>query len=174
MQKTSDAGVHFMRANPKSFCVGFSFWRTMSQKTSVFLWQGLTWNAPRLISKTSSQFIHSCTCHLRIHVSVRWISILDKCYAYVLNTPENCELPLCLKTFIFAPDNLAPSTREEWFSSSLTIKSPFPTRVGMLVELVAKPIPKAIAAGLPINRATRVSISLWRFRVPSGERTFSH
>ena len=78
-------------------------------------------------------------------------------------------LPLCLKTFILAPDNLAPRTREEWFNSSLTIKSPFPTRVGMLVEFVAKPIPKAIAAGLLRNRATRASSSSWMWRVPGKE-----
>ena len=76
-----------------------------------------------------------------------------------------------MKTLIFAPDNLAPNTSDAWFSSSLTIRSPLPTRVGMLVELVAKPIPNVIAAGLPINRATRCSNSSCRFsRVPAGER----
>ena len=33
-------------------------------------------------------------------------------------------VPLCLNTLIAAPDNLAPKTNEEWFSSSLKIKQP--------------------------------------------------
>lgn len=37
----------------------------------------------------------------------------------------------------------------------------------MLVELVAKPIPKTRAAGLPINSATKDSSSLWMSRVPT-------
>ena len=69
-------------------------------------------------------------------------------------------LPLCLKTLILAPDNLAPKMSDVWLSSSLMIKSPLPTRVGILEELVANPIPKTIAAGLPTNLATTASSSL--------------
>ena len=69
-------------------------------------------------------------------------------------------LPLCLKTLILAPESLAPKIREVWLSSSLMIKSPFPTRAGIFAELVANPIPNTIAAGLPTNRATRPSSSL--------------
>lgn len=72
----------------------------------------------------------------------------------------NLILPLCLKTLIFAPDSLAPKISDVWFSSSLIIRSPLPTRVGMFAELVANPIPNTIAAGLPTNLATRASNSL--------------
>ena len=78
----------------------------------------------------------------------------------------NLILPLCLKTLIFAPDSLAPKMSDVWFSSSLIIRSPLPTRVGMFAELVANPIPNTIAAGLPTNLATRASNSLWISRVP--------
>ncbi len=36
-----------------------------------------------------------------------------------------------------------------------------PTKAGRLVELVAKPMPKTTAAGLPTKRATKLSSSLW-------------
>ena len=78
-------------------------------------------------------------------------------------------LPLCLKTLILAPESLAPKMREVWLSSSLMIKSPFPTRAGIFAELVANPIPNTIAAGLPTNRATRPSSSLWMARVPDNK-----
>ena len=47
--------------------------------------------------------------------------------------------------------------------------STLPTRAGMLAELVAYPIPKTRAAGLPTNRATSFSRSLWMSRVPAEE-----
>ena len=86
------------------------------------------------------------------------LRILIECY-----TPDiviKFILPLCLKTLILAPESLAPKMREVWLSSSLMIKSPFPTRAGIFAELVANPIPNTIAAGLPTNRATRPSSSL--------------
>ena len=43
----------------------------------------------------------------------------------------------------------------------------FPTRAGILVEFVAKPIPNTRAAGFPTNLATIRSRSLWMSRVPT-------
>ena len=105
-----------------------------------------------------------------ININILVLDTVSIMYDYRYSKLQS--LPLCLKTLILAPDNLAPSTSDEWFSSSLTIKSPLPTRVGMLVELVAKPIPNAIAAGLPRKRATRVSSSSWRWRVPDEKTVF--
>lgn len=76
-------------------------------------------------------------------------------------------LPLCLKTLIFAPDNRAPRTREEWFNSSLIMRHFLSTNVGRLVEFVANPMPKTIAASFPINLATRDSSSVWIPSVPT-------
>ena len=36
----------------------------------------------------------------------------------------SCDLPLCLKTLMVAPDNLAPVIREAWFSWSLIMRDP--------------------------------------------------
>ena len=58
-----------------------------------------------------------------------------------------------------------PSTSDP---SRLTL----PTRAGMLVELVAKPIPKQREAGLPTNSATNFSNSLWMVRVPADRRIY--
>ena len=93
-------------------------------------------------------------------------------YSYRCYTPDiviKFILPLCLKTWILAPESLAPKMREVWLSSSLMIKSPFPTRAGIFAELVANPIPNTIAAGLLTNRATRPSSSLWIARVPDNK-----
>ena len=75
-------------------------------------------------------------------------------------------LPLCLNTLILAPESLAPKMRDVWLSSSLIIKDPLPTMVGILPAFVANPIPNTTAAGFPTNRATRASSFWWIERVP--------
>lgn len=49
----------------------------------------------------------------------------------------------------------------------------FPTRAGMFMELVAKPIPKVMADSAPRNWATRLSSSTWMLRLPAGEGKLS-
>lgn len=58
-----------------------------------------------------------------------------------------------------APDVLQPRMREAWLYSSLMIRVAFPARVGMLVELVAKPIPKTTLDSTPRNFANSDSNS---------------
>ena len=56
---------------------------------------------------------------------------------------------LCLKTRMLPPELRAPTTSDEWFVSSEMIRSPLLISAGSVVELVAKPMPVTIAAGLP-------------------------
>uniref|UniRef100_A0A6B0UY00 Uncharacterized protein n=1 Tax=Ixodes ricinus TaxID=34613 RepID=A0A6B0UY00_IXORI len=77
---------------------------------------------------------------------------------------------LCLKTRMVAPDRRQPRMREAWLSSSLRMRQPFWARPGMLVELVAKPMPTVMQASTPRKRATRSSSSWWIASVPSSCR----
>lgn len=47
----------------------------------------------------------------------------------------------------------------------------FPVRAGMFMELVAKPIPKAIDDSTPKNLATNCSSSSWMSRFPAETRS---
>ncbi len=69
---------------------------------------------------------------------------------------------------ILAPDPRAPTAIELWLRESDTIKEPcsiksimhnatWPTRAGIMVEFVAKPMPITMAAGFLKNRAISVS-----------------
>lgn len=64
---------------------------------------------------------------------------------------------------------------DEWLSASLSSSTPEPspsasTRMGIIVELVANPIPIVTAASLPRNCATALSSSRWTSRVPHSAR----
>ena len=61
---------------------------------------------------------------------------------------------LCANTRTVAPLARAPVTMDEWFSESEMSKQPLPTKAGMPSELVAKPMLKTMAAGLPTKSAT--------------------
>lgn len=76
-----------------------------------------------------------------------------------LSTSSKLSMSLCLKVLILAREVRAPLTMDEWLSESEMIRPPLPTRHGIRVELVAKPIPTTIAAGLPTKSATCLSSS---------------
>ena len=75
-----------------------------------------------------------------------------------------------MKTAIEAPDVRQPRIREAWLYSSLIMRVPFPASVGMLVELVAKPIPNTTLDSTPRNLANCDSNSLWTPVVPEGKK----
>lgn len=64
------------------------------------------------------------------------------------------------------PDNLNPNIKLAWFFSSLRTKQPGPTRLGMLRELVANPMPKTMASSTPRNLAVVSSNSSCKGVVP--------
>ena len=66
---------------------------------------------------------------------------------------------LCANGTTLAPEPRTPSTIDEWLSVSESSSTPLPlpsgsTSTGMIVELVAKPIPMTRALSLPRKRAT--------------------
>ena len=73
---------------------------------------------------------------------------------------------MCLKTLIFAPESRHPKTKEAWLSSSLRIRLPLEIKVGMLVELVAKPMPTMMLSSTSKNLATSFSNFKWTSKVP--------
>ena len=52
-------------------------------------------------------------------------------------------------TWTLAPEPRVPATIDAWFRASLMTKHPGPTSSGMTAELLAKPMPKVMAASFP-------------------------
>ena len=74
-------------------------------------------------------------------------------------------------TFTLAPDPLAPVTMEAWLRESLMMRQPLPTSAGRMTLLVAKPMPKVIAASFPTYSATWLSSSRCTGGCPCRHRT---
>ena len=82
---------------------------------------------------------------------------------------------LCAKGTTLAPEPRTPSTMDEWLRASESSRTPLPfpsgsTMTGMIVELVAKPIPTTSAAGFSRKRATVLSSAVWTGVCPASMR----